>query len=418
MSRTRSPSTGRTRSRSPSLGRTRSRSPSLGRTKSRSPKLDNPLKLSFENIKEIIKVSDKNIDKELAEIKILEDEITTNDMRDKKVQKFLKLTKEIYITNQNKMKLHIFKIELFTGILELLKSINFSKKYDGSLKLRKQKELRTQLMEPLPIKTTETTEGLTKMEQESMRIQQESLRIQREMQEMMKNQASFMNDQNENVINLLSNTVSNFSYELSEFKKYQTGVNAQLMRAGRKTLGEETYSDWYDKNIGNVTYFDAILFVLKSPLTAANKLILEPAIDFQKEYINPKLFFLWKFSMWLLVVGLLYLFFLIFKEYMPLLTEIILNCLTKVFEILKLIPPVFDELFTKLFGDYWIFVRDAPSNSYEKALNWWNYIASFFGSYETLKNWGIIKDGKKSKRKSKRKSSKRKSKRKSSLKVF
>ena len=391
-----SSSTGRSRSRS-----TRSRSP-----RSSSPKLENPLKLSFENIKEIIKVSDKNIDEELAEIRILEDEITTNDIRDKKVQKFLKLSKEIYITNQNKMKLHIFKIELFTGILELLKSINFSKKYDGSLR-RRQLEERKQLIERPP----ETTERLNKMEQE----QQESMRMQREMLEMMRNQASFMNDQNENMINSLSDTVSNFSHDLEKFKKYQTGVNAQLMRAGRKTLGEETYSDWYDKNIGNVTYFDAILFVLKSPLTAAKKLILEPAIDFQKEYINPKLFFLWKFSMWLLVVGLLYLFFLIFKEYMPLLTETILQCLTNVFEILNLIPPVFNKLFTKLFGDYWIFVRDMPSKSIEKLLNWWNYLASFFVSYQTLVKWGLINDGKRksSKRKSsKRKSSKRKSKRK------
>ena len=402
-----SSSTGRSRSRSTgSTGRTgRSRSP-----RSRSPKLENPLKLSFENIKEIIKVSDKNIDEELAEIRILEDEITTNDIRDKKVQKFLKLSKEIYITNQNKMKLHIFKIELFTGILELLKSINFSKKYDGSLRRRKQLEERKQLIE----RTSETTERLNKMEQ----AQQESMMMQREMIEMMRNQASFMTDQNENMINSLSDTVSNFSHELSGFKTYQTGVNAQLMRAGRKTLGEETYSDWYVKNIGNVTYFDAILFVLKSPLTAAKKLILEPAIDFQTEYINPKLFFLWKFSMWLLVVGLLYLFFLIFKEYMPLLTETILQCLTNVFEILNLIPPVFNKLFTKLFGDYWIFIRDFPANSIETIVNYWNYIASFFVSYQTFKNWGLIKDGKRksSKRKSsKRKSSKRKSsKRKSS----
>ena len=210
--RSRSRSTGSTRSPSAGRGRTRSRS-----SRSRSPKLENSLKLPFEKIKEIIKVSDKNIDEELAEIRILEDEITTNDMRDKKVQKFLKLAKEIYITNQNKMKLYIFKIELFTGIIELLKSINFAKKYDGSLRNRKQLELeeRKQLIERPP----ETTERLNKMEQ----AQQESMMMQREMLEMMRNQASFMNDQNENMMNSLSDTVSNFSHELSEFKKYQTG---------------------------------------------------------------------------------------------------------------------------------------------------------------------------------------------------
>ena len=168
---------------------------SSSRTSSRSS--ENSLKLPFKKLKEIIKVSDKNIDEELAEIRILEDEITTNDIRDKKVQRFLKLAKEIYTINQNKMKLYIFKIKLFTDIIDLLKSINFAKKYDGSLRNRKQLELeeRKQLIERPP----ETTERLNKMEQ----TQQESMIMQREMLEMLRNQGLFMNDQNENMINSL-----------------------------------------------------------------------------------------------------------------------------------------------------------------------------------------------------------------------